>query len=63
MRGMRRVSLILVDERRGLVVVEMHIVGSAKRIVFTGLSRDVAGSGQHHKALGCRQIVCTFVDA
>ena len=45
-RGMRRVGLVLIDERRGCVLVLVDVVGGAEDAVGAG---QVGGPGQHHE--------------
>src|SRR5262245_62600369 len=53
-RWMRRVGLVLVDERRRGVLVLMDVVGGAEDAVGTGLH---GGPGLHHEAQLWRQVV------
>jgi hypothetical protein len=53
-RGMRGVSLALIDERRDGVAAVVHVVRGAQDAVRTGL---VGGAGQHHEAQLRRQVV------
>ena len=61
-RGMRGIGLVLVDERRRLVVVEVHVVGGAEDAVGAGGHAAVGGARQRHEALGGRQIVTVAED-
>ena len=63
MRGVRGVGLVLVDERRRFVVVEVDVVGRAEDAVGAGLNGAIGGARQHHEALAGRQVVGVAEDA
>ncbi|ELS27857.1 hypothetical protein ppKF707_1060 [Metapseudomonas furukawaii] len=46
------VGLVLVDEGRGLVVVQVHIVRGAQLTIHTGIDQDIVGPGQDHEVGG-----------
>src|SRR4029077_9688147 len=49
-RRVRRVGLVLIDERRGGVFVFVNVIGGAEYAVGTGL---ICGARQHHEVGGC----------
>ena len=62
MRSVRGVGLVLVDERRGLVVVEVDVVRRAEHAIGAGLHGGVGRPRQHHEVL-VRQVVAIAEDA
>ena len=54
MRRMRRIGLVLIDERRGRVLVLVDVVGGAQHAVRTG---PIGGPRQHHEAEVGRKII------
>ena len=63
MRRVRRIRLVLIDERRRFVVVQMDVVGRVEVPVRAGLDRRVVAACEQHETLALGEIVAGSEDA
>ena len=61
-RGMRGIGLVLVDERRRLVVVQVDVVGGAEDAINSGAHGAIGGARHRHEALRFGKIVMVTED-
>ena len=62
-RRVRRIRLVLIDERRRFVVVKMDVVGRVEYAVRAGLDRRVVAACEQHETLALVEIVAGSEDA